>query len=97
MTTALWKLLVQQGIQQIWLKYRCCAQGVDVCLLEAADPIVFQARALKDFDEGELVLVPHSEDGVLDFAEGKKMRRPRSLHPHFAIPGTVHRRCLRRE
>ena len=54
----------------------CCAQGVEVRVVEASDPIVFQARALKDFGVGQLVLVPYSEAGVHDFAGGDKLPAP---------------------
>lgn len=73
------------------MKHKCSAQGVEVCVVEAAEPIVFQARALKDFDVGQLVLVPYSEAGLHDFACGDKLKRPKSLHPHlpFLVPCTA--------
>ena len=56
----------------MFLNHNICAQGVEVCLVEAAAPIVFQARALKDFAEGQLVLVPYVEGGSTSSQTGQR-------------------------
>lgn len=80
---ALWRLLAQQRLSQMFAKQKLCAQSVEVCVVEASEPIVFQARALKDFDLNQLVLVPYTEAELHPIADGDKVKRPKSLHPHL--------------
>ena len=90
---ALWRLLAQQGLLQMFLKHKNCAQGVEVCLVEAAAPIVFQARALKDFAEGQLVLVPYVE-GAPRVRGRRKDEAAEVFAPTPAVLGDVHGRGL---
>ena len=91
---ALWRLLAQQGLLQMFLKHKICAQGVEVCLVEAAAPIVFQARALKDFAEGQLVLVPYVEGGAPRVRRRDKDEAAEVIAPAPAVLGNVHGRGL---
>ena len=79
----LWKSLAQQGLTQMFLKHKHDALSVEVSVLEASAPVVYQARALKDFAIGALVLVPYTEATLIDFGDGAKAKRPKSLHPHL--------------
>ena len=84
----LWRRFAQQGLLQMHLKHKASASAVEVSVLEASEPIVFQARALQAMPQGSLVLIPYVSAELLDFAEGSKLKRPRALHPHlpFSVP-----------
>ena len=83
----LWRRLAQQGLVQILMKHKASATGVEVSVLEASEPLVYQARALKAFPAGNLVLAPFVSTELVDFSDGAKLKRPKTLHPHlpFAV------------
>ena len=79
----LWKRVALQGLLQLYMKFKVVAQNVEVTVLETASPIVYQARAMKAFTVGELVLVPFVSTELIDFSEAAKLKRPKSLHVHL--------------
>ena len=79
----LWRRLAQQGLLHTFLHHEVSAKGVEVVVLEAAAPVVYQARALKAFEQGALVLVPLASADLAVFEDGPKLKRPRTLHPHL--------------
>ena len=87
MAELLWRRLATQGLTQIFMKTKAGAEGVEVQVLEASAPVVFQARALKKFEAKKLVLAPYVSTGLVDFADGAKLKRPKAMHPHlpFAV------------
>ena len=86
-TERLWRRVAEQGLMHMLLKYKQCAEAVEVQVLEASAPIVFQARALKPFKPKELVLTPCTPAELMSFSDGGKLKRPKTLHPHlpFAV------------
>ena len=79
----LWQRLAQQGLLQLHMKQKLSADGVSVQVLEAAEPVVYQASALKTFGAGELMLVPFMAGELVAFEDGSKLKRPKTLHPHL--------------
>ena len=81
--SVLWRRLAQQGLTHGHIKNKASADRVEVHVLEASDPIVYQARALKAFSPGQLVLVPFASAEPTALADAAKWKRPRTLHPHL--------------
>ena len=79
----LWRRLATQGLLHMHMNHKASADGAEVVVLEEAAPVVYQARALKAFAKGALVLVPLASADLLAFEDGAKLKRPRSLHPHL--------------
>ena len=79
----LWRRLAHQGLLHGHLKHKGSADNVEVQVLEASDPIVYQARAVKAFAPGQLVLVPFASAEPTAFGDAAKWKRPRTLHPHL--------------
>ena len=79
----LWRRLATQGLLHQFLNHEASAKGVEVVVLETAAPVVYQARALKAFAKGALVLVPFASADLVLFEDGAKLKRPRGLHPHL--------------
>ena len=55
-------------------------------MLEASEPVIFQARVLKNKKVGELVFVPFGD--VQFLSEGEKWKAPKSLHPMLPFTAT---------
>ena len=87
MAGVMWQRLVSHGFVHVCLKHKLSSLSVEVHVLEASDPVVYQARALAKVAVGELVLVPFVSAEMTPFVEGTKWKRPRTLHPHlpFAV------------
>ena len=79
----LWRRLAHQGLVHAHMKQKPSVENVEVTVLEAADPVVYQVRALKAFAPGELVMVPYTPAEPAPFEDGAKWKRPRTLHPHL--------------
>ena len=78
-----WKALAQMVLGQLHLRHNLVARDVEVSVLEASSPHVFQARPLRDFAAGALVLVPFTSEEPIPFADGARLKRPAALHPHL--------------
>ena len=81
-TPAMWKALAVQGMAQMLLRHGPATAHIQVHVMPASNPRVYQARALKDFGPGELVLTPFRADVPMDLKDGLKIKKaPASLHP----------------
>ena len=79
----LWLRLAQQGLLQMHIQQKASADMVEVSVLEASEPVVYQARALQDVSLGQLILVPFVEPEPALLEDTAKWRRPKTLHPHL--------------
>ena len=78
-----WKALARMVLGQLHIRHKLVAADIEVSVLEASSPHVFQARPLRDFAAGALVLVPFISEEPIPFAEGARLKRPQTLHPHL--------------
>ena len=88
-----WQALAEQGLRQMHLRHKLVAKDVEVSVLEASAPLVYQARALRDFAEGTLILIPFTTE-LIPFAAGERLKRPKSLHPHLPFAVSCKAGCL---
>ena len=61
----LWHRWATHGILQAHVLHQRGVDGVEVSVLEASTPLVYQARALSDALDGQLVLVPFAPGELL--------------------------------
>jgi len=91
--TLTWERLAAHGLLQAYLLHGGTNAHVDVLFCQASDPHVYQARALKPFEVGSLVLVPFSSSLTL-LSDAAKLNHPKSLHPHLPFTVTVEAGCF---
>ena len=84
----LWLRLVQQGLLTLHIRKKASADMVEVSVLAAADPVVYQARTLSSFGVGHLTLVPFVDVAPTPRKDMEKWRRPKTLHPHLPFMAT---------
>ena len=84
----LWLRLVQQGLLHLHMRKKASADMVEVSVLEAADPVVYQARTLSAVGVGHLTLIPFVDVAPSPLQDIEKWRRPKTLHPHLPFMAT---------
>lgn len=89
LTCDTWIRLAAHGLMQAHVLHQDGVDGINVLTCEASAPQVYQARALKDFDVGCLVLIPFIAGDLVPFEEGAKLKHPKGLHPHLPYVAEV--------
>ena len=55
--------------------------AVEVMTIDASEPVLWQARALRQLPIEELTLIPFSPTALIPCKDGDKIKRPTTLHP----------------
>ena len=77
----LWLRIGSHVMLHTYLLEQQSTSAVEVMTIDASEPVLWQARALRQLPIEELTLIPFSPTALIPFKDGDKIKRPTTLHP----------------